>query len=260
MKLLMLAVVLTLLGAFATFGDVALTSDDAQPVVASSTSAQPAAEAQLDTSRLPRASGAEEMFASAATTMYLAPESVAKTAMMVEKLLAAAGWQQFTSPQAARNNDPNVSILALKKGPLGLSVFVTVAQAQGDKTSVSYTAVALAHDLPFPPGATSIQFDPNEPNLVCTTREPLDKTLAVLEEKLTALGWQRSTARPEAVQQTERGAWRYFVQPEHDPLFLTLRGAADGRVTVEIKRIPAAALEAEAKSPAAKQPLPADQP
>lgn len=258
MKLLALSIALTFWGGAATLCAHAAAGEESPrpPAGASRPSAEQSASELPDTSRLPRVPGADEMFASPATTMYLAPESVAKTSVMVEKLLAAAGWQPYISPAAARGHDPNVAILSLKKGPLGLAVFVTIATAQGGKTSVSYTAVALEHDLPFPAGATDIHFDPNEPHLTCTTRDPLEKTLAVLEEQLSALGWEKSSAHPQD-ELTEQAACRYFVHKEHDPLCLSLRRSGGGSITVEVKRISPTGSEAESKAPAVKQPLPA---
>ena len=39
--------------------------------------------------------------------------------------------------------------MSLKKGARRLSVFITVAPAQNNATSVQYTAIALKNDLPF---------------------------------------------------------------------------------------------------------------
>src|SRR5665213_2551390 len=48
----------------------------------------------LDTSRLPRLSGAKEVFASPASTMFTSTEPVPQAADAVDKALAAAGWDR----------------------------------------------------------------------------------------------------------------------------------------------------------------------
>src|SRR5664279_3637771 len=83
--------------------------------------------AAADTSRLPRIAGGKQIFASPATTMYTSPQEVATTADFVAKALAAEGWQSYVAPFTARANDPKMRIMSLKKGPQGLSVFITVA-------------------------------------------------------------------------------------------------------------------------------------
>ena len=47
----------------------------------------------FDTSRLPRVASAKEVFASAATTIFTSPDSVAQTADALVKKLVDGGWQ-----------------------------------------------------------------------------------------------------------------------------------------------------------------------
>jgi hypothetical protein len=149
----------------------------------------PAAAEGLDTSLLPRVAGAKESFASAATTIYISPDPVRQTAEATSKALAALGWQAYVAPFTARAQNPNMAIMSLKKGPQALNVFITVAPAQANATSVSYTAVALSTDLPFPKDAADIEFDPNRPSLNCITSDAIDRTLDFYRQELGALGW-----------------------------------------------------------------------
>ena len=57
--------------------------------------------ATFDSARLPRVSGAKEVFASPATTIFTSPDSVAQTADTVDKALAAGGWQKYVAPNTA---------------------------------------------------------------------------------------------------------------------------------------------------------------
>jgi hypothetical protein len=96
------------------------------------------AQSTLDTSQLPRVSGAKQLFASPATTMFVSPDSVARTADAIEKALAAAGWQKDTAGPA---DPPNQRRMSLTKDSQALSVFITVAPAQNNATSVQYAVL-----------------------------------------------------------------------------------------------------------------------
>ena len=71
--------------------------------------------ATFDSSRLPRVSGAKEVFASPATTIFTSPDSVAQTADTLDKALAAAGWQKYVAPNTAYSQDPKMRTMSLKK-------------------------------------------------------------------------------------------------------------------------------------------------
>jgi hypothetical protein len=103
----------------------------------------------FDSSRLSRVSGAKEIFASAAVTNFTSPDSVAQTADNVDKALAAVGWQKYIAPNTAYTQDPTLLTMSLKKGTQALNVFITVAPAQNNATSVQYSALVLKTDLPF---------------------------------------------------------------------------------------------------------------
>ncbi len=212
--------------------------------------ALPASAEALDTSRLPRVTGARDSFASAATTVYFAPDTVARVAEATRKALAASGWQSYVAPHTARAQNPTMEIMTFKKGPQALNVFITLAPAQNNATSVSYTAVALPTDLPFPPDATDIAFDPNRPLLFAVSADATDKLLAYYRKELGALGWSLWSAKVGGKQpdggadgeRTEKGAYAYYIRENKTPLVLVLQQAADGRTKIEIKSVPAQVL------------------
>ena len=142
-----------------------------------------AAEGELDTSRLPRIAGAKDTYVSAPTTIFISPDTVADTAEVTAKALAAEGWLRYERPFTATAENPNLAIMSLKKGAQGLNVFITLAPAQANKTSVSYTAIAFANDLPVPADATAIEFDPDRPYLSCLTSGAVDATMTFLNRR-----------------------------------------------------------------------------
>jgi hypothetical protein len=94
----------------------------------------------LDASKLPRMAGAQELFASKATTMLVVRDKVADAAAATRALLAADGWQVDESP-SAQSADTTHAIMNFRKGEQGLNVFIGVAPAQGGATTIQYTPV-----------------------------------------------------------------------------------------------------------------------
>jgi hypothetical protein len=207
----------------------------------------------LDTSRLPRVAGAKEVFASAATTIFTSPDSVAQTADTLDKALAAGGWQKYVAPNTAYSQDPKMRIMTLKKGPLALNVFVSVAQAQNNATSVQYSPLPLKTDLPFTKDASHIEYSPERPLLTLVTAEPADKTLDFYRKELGSRGWSlwsektngKAPADGPAGVVHERGAYAHYIT-DKDPsiaLVLTLQKIADGKSKLELKQWPIGILE-----------------
>lgn len=209
------------------------------------------ADGTLDTSRLPRVAGAKEIFASAASTIFTTQNPVAQAADTVDKALAAEGWQKYVAPHTSAATDENQRTLSLKKGPLALGVFITVAPAQGNATSVQYTVVPLKNDVPFPKDATNIEFDPNKPLLTLVSAEPIDKTLDFYRKELAPLGWALWSQKLNGVQPaggasgepTRSGAYAYYLQGDRRFAALVLESAGAGSTKVKFEELPSGYLE-----------------
>ena len=202
----------------------------------------------FNASRLPRVSGAKEVFASAATTIFTSPDSVAQTADTVEKALTGGGWQRYVAPNTAYQNDPTSRIMSLKKGTQALNVFITIAPAQNNATSVQYSALPLKTDLPFNRDASNIEYSPERPLLTLITGEPTDKTLDFYRKELGARGWSLWSEKTNGKQPAggpsgvvhERGAYAHYIT-DKDPsvaMVLTLQKVDDGKSKVELKQWP----------------------
>jgi hypothetical protein len=220
-------------------------------LAASCSKSEPAAEkaeVTFDVSRLPRVTGAKEIFANLATTIFTSPSPVAQTADMLDKTLAASGWQKYGPPNSATSDDAAQRIMSFKKGQQALGVFITIAPAQGNATSVQYTAVALKTDLPFTKDASDIEYSPDRPLLSLITAEPIDKTLDFYRKELAARGWALWSVKTNGKQPDggpsgtvhEKGAYAHYIT-DKDPsvaLVLTLQKAEPGKFKVEIKEYP----------------------
>lgn len=207
----------------------------------------PAAAQPLDTSSLPRAAGAKELFASPATTMFTTPATVQQTTEATRKLLGAAGWQAYIMPHTAYSKSPDRSTTSFKKGSQLLSVYVSVARGQGNATSVQYGPLPpVKVDLPFPKDGTAIEYDPFRGILNCLTAEPLDKSLTFYRAALGELGWSLWSVKlgdkqpPDSGpgELTRNGAYAFYVQDGKEALRLTLRHEKDKlRVNIEPYRM-----------------------
>ena len=213
----------------------------------------------FDTSRLPRVAGAKQVFASAATTIFTSPDSVAHTADAVEKALAASGWQEYVAPNTARARDQAQRIMSLKKGTQALNVFITLAPAQNNATSVQYAAVALKTDLPFPPEAGTIEYSPDRPLLTAITSAPIDKTLDFYRKELATRGWALWSYKLNAKQPAggpsgvvhRHGAYAHYINDKEPAvvLVLTEQPAESGKIKVELKEWPIAILNTGTPQP-----------
>jgi hypothetical protein len=143
----------------------------------------------LDTSRLPRVASAKLVFAGPATTIFTSQDSVAQTADALDKALAAGGWQKYVAPNTAYSLDPKMRTMTVKRGAQAINVFITIAPAQGNATSVQYSVIPLKTDLPFAQDAANIEYSPDRPLLTLVTGEPVDKTLDFYRKELGTRGW-----------------------------------------------------------------------
>ena len=207
----------------------------------------------LNTSKLPRVTGAKEIFASPAVTNFTSPVSVAQTADTLDKALAAAGWQKYIAPNTAYSQDPAQRSLSLKKGTQALHVFITVAPAQNNATGVQYSVRPLKTDLPFTKDASNIEYSPERPLLTLVTGEPVDKTLDFYRKELAARGWSlwsektngKATADAPSGDVRANGGSAEYVNDKEPAvtLVVTLQKAEAGKYKVELKEWPIGILE-----------------
>ncbi|MFZ0624420.1 MAG: hypothetical protein WAM76_20765 [Pseudolabrys sp.] len=220
-------------------------------VLATGCSKSEKSDGTLDTSRLPRVAGAKIVFSSPASTIYMSPDSVAKTADTVDKALASDGWQKYVAPATSVSTNEDQRTLSLKKGPQAIGVFITVAPAQGNATSVQYNVLALKNDLPFAKDATSIEFDPNKPLLTLVSGEAIEPTLDFYRKELGPLGWSLWSQKLNGIQPaggtsgelTKSGAYAYYLQGDRRLAALVLERTDAGRTKVKFEELPAGYLE-----------------
>jgi hypothetical protein len=204
--------------------------------------ASPLAAQALDTSRIPRAPGAKEIYASPLTTIYTAPEPVAEAVAAASKALAAEGWREYAIPNTAQADNPTTKLLFFKKGPQAMSMLVTLAPGQTAIANVNYGVKPVANDLPVPADAADLAFDGDKPYLSCVTNAPVAAAMDFFGKELVALGWAAADGVKPGI--TETRAHAYFVRDGRSPLLLTLV-REDGKTKVELQGVPPDYLVAE---------------
>jgi hypothetical protein len=218
-----------------------------------------AADALIDTSKLPRANIAKEVYASPATTIYTSTESVAATAEATRKLLGAQGWQSYEPPFTSKEDNPSSKLMTLKKGSQGLTAFITVATGQNNATSVQYTVRELETDLPFPKDAANVEFSAQRPYLKCLSEMPVEAALAFFGAELTSRGWSAWSTKDVAkippgekiAEANDKGTYVYFVRDGKPPVRLYLALNVENRTVIELLPIPPADLNPQAQKEAA---------
>jgi len=210
-----------------------------------------AAAETLDTSRLPRTAGAKQIYASPFSTVYTTTASVGEAAGTIAKTMTSGGWKTYVAPFTDYATGPDFQMMSFKKGPQAIQVSVSRAPAQGNATSVSYTAIVLTNDLPAPADATDIAFDPERPYLSCLTAMPVAATLDYYTKALAPMGFglwpglAQQAANKKANGAGDSADHAYFVRDGQKPLHLVLHRTEDDRTKVEIEAVSAEMLTAE---------------
>jgi hypothetical protein len=143
----------------------------------------------LDTRKVPRPQGAKPDFEERFTSIYTVPGSVQQAVQSCRQKLAAEGWQEYMAPGTTNPEDPERAVLEFRYGPLNLNVYITIAPAQGGKTSLQYTAQLLADELPWPADVARAEFSPTALELAATTEKPVDELVKFYGAELKGLGW-----------------------------------------------------------------------
>jgi catechol 2,3-dioxygenase-like lactoylglutathione lyase family enzyme len=223
----------------------------------------------LDTSKLPRLGNGKDVFASEFQTIFTTTDTVVQAGETLTRSLVAQGWKPYIQPFTSNPTYPNMQTMSFKKGTLALSVYISVAPAMGNATSIQYAAIPLANDLPFPQDATDIAYDPSRPHLNFITGQPVQDTLEFFRKELTAQGWSPWSIKDAAKTDSagtlhSQGGVAYYVRDGKQPMILSLTNM-DSKLKGELKSIPNSVLQAISRKDqeppkVAAAPAPAEMP
>jgi hypothetical protein len=101
---------------------------------------------ELDMTTLPKFDDAEILFEGDTSVIYVSAADIETVAAFSRANLAEMGWELVTQPGTDVLDTPDLKQYTFRKDGQGLSVFITVAPAQDNKTSVQYSPTLLVGD------------------------------------------------------------------------------------------------------------------
>ncbi|MBX7167653.1 MAG: hypothetical protein K1X74_15085 [Pirellulales bacterium] len=143
--------------------------------------------------QLPRPKGTEVFYSQGNTVMLLTTAKVPEMAEQLRELWTAAGWREYGNGGAAAET-PDSFQTDFCCGPVALSLYISVAPAQGNKTSIQYSTRILQAELPWPGDVALATFSDGMDRLEATSKRAVDDLAAFYREQLAALGWQPNAA------------------------------------------------------------------
>lgn len=215
-----------------------------------------------DTSKLPRPGGAKVIYESPQTTILTTTQSSEATAAELEKLLAAAGWQNYRELQERREPDPAARTLVARKGAIGVEARIAPAPAQGNATAVNFIANPLRHDLPFPLEARDVKFDPNMPLLEAMTPQTFEAIATFYTAELKQRGWDvfQPTDGSQPISGDAKNQRAFFTKSGQRPWLLLMRAQDGGGTVVKIEAVSPQLLPTAKPAPRAQAASPVPNP
>ncbi len=190
-----------------------------------------------DASKLPRPADAKVVYAGPQTTIVTTGMTPDAAFADLEKQLAAAGWQNYREMQ--ERQDPGARTLVSRKGAIGLEARIAPAPAQGNATTIQYITNPLRNDVPFPPEARDIKFDPNTPVLEANTAKAFDAVAAfyVAEMKPRGYDLHQPLDGSEAIAGDAKNQRAFFTKTGQRPLLLLMRALDAGGTAVKLEAV-----------------------
>jgi hypothetical protein len=144
----------------------------------------------VNTSKLPATESAKVIFESPQTKMFTTAGSVADAGKEVDRLLSKAGWRRVRRIDGSQPpEDQFLQWEYLHHGIL-LSVYVSVAPAQGNKTMVQYGTSMAENDFIVPEDVGPFQYtDFPFLELLCRSSMPKEKLIDFYLAELPKVGW-----------------------------------------------------------------------
>jgi hypothetical protein len=215
----------------------------------------------LETNTLPRPAGAVPVHESPLTTLYRLPLPTDTAGNAVAAALDGAGLERYVSPFQRSSADIAAINLTFRKGPHGLRVRIAPAPALAGATVVNLVTFPLRHDIPSPPAASDLKFDPDRPHLEAMTTEVLAAIFEFYQKELGSRGWDLH--RPDdgsvpAIAGDQAAKRAFYTRSGQRPLMLQVLRQDDGRTLVKLEAVPPSVLPgtklSQRNAPAASPP------
>ena len=136
-------------------------------------------------------------------------------------------------PNTATANNPDSQNLTFIQNGLELSAFIGVAPAQGNKTSVQYSAFLLSLDLPQYDDATELEYDKNSPYLSYKTSADIETLADFYRQQMNSLGWNEM---PDTATVTENQGAIFFANESEQLALMLDMVSGDGQTTATLRQ------------------------
>jgi len=138
---------------------------------------------------LPVVKDAKSLFANEATAMYVTELSVPEAADQVMELLKKSGWEFYGRNDVSEQQKH----LTVRRNAVQVSVMVSTAPAQDNKTSIMFSSALLPAEIPMPENATQSHFVSQTKTLNFQSPTGFLELAAFYQLKLAPEGWMATT-------------------------------------------------------------------
>jgi hypothetical protein len=173
--------------------------------------------------QLPVPPGAKPIYVGDSTAMYAIETAAPATADALRKLFLAQGWIPYGSA-----GDSAV----YKQNAILITATVSVAPAQGGKTTIQYTSELISADIPAPPDVDDLRYVDQPPELTFETAASQDAVVNFYRKTLATTGWQSTLDHTVAVDDKPT---MIFRNPAKEMLTLAFAGAAGGKLASSVR-------------------------
>lgn len=136
----------------------------------------------VDVAALPVPKGAKGPYDTPVSKAWVTEEPLEQTRQTISTLLRERGWTPYGNAG---------DLQFFKQNAVRLHARVFAAPAQGNKTTIDYSAELMSADLPAPPGATRVDYSDSQ--LSFDTSLTIAETEAFYRDTLKKAGWQATT-------------------------------------------------------------------
>ena len=141
----------------------------------------------LDTAKLPVPTDVKPFFNGPVSSMYVTEASVEKIRQECRKLLLAQGWEAYGEAGPS---------LFFRQNAIRLTAFITVAPAQGNKTTLTYSTELMSVELPAAKGAINVQYSDSPAQLFLDHPGTMSEVVTIYRKLLAPARWQPTTENP----------------------------------------------------------------
>jgi len=173
--------------------------------------------------QLPVPPGAKPIYVGDSTAMYATEAAAPATADAVRKLFLAQGWVPYGSAGDSADYKQNAILI---------TATVSVAPAQGGKTSIQYSGQLISADIPAPPDVEDLRYADQPPELTFETVANQDAVVDFYRKNLAAAGWQSTLDHTVEVDEKPTMIFRNSAK---DMLTLSFSGARGGKLAAYVR-------------------------